>query len=71
MKKDKIFIGVFLFIIFGVLSFLPIKHILIATGKSSLQMTDNWVYFEAKPESNIIDKLDNKFKLIIFRFILN
>ena len=27
-------------------------------------MTDNWVYFEAKPESNIIDKLDNKFNQI-------
>lgn len=64
MKKDKIFIGVFLFIIFGVLAFLPIKHILIVTGKSSLQMTDNWVYFEAKPENNIVDKLDNKFNQI-------
>lgn len=64
MKKDKIFIGVFLFIIFGVLAFLPVKHVLIVTGKSSLQMTDNWVYFEAKPENNIIDKLDNKFNQI-------
>lgn len=64
MKKDKIFIGVFLFIIFGVLAFLPVKHVLIVTGKSSLQMTDNWVYFEAKPENNIVDKLDNKFNQI-------
>lgn len=64
MKKDKIFIVVFLCMLFGVLVWLPVKHVLIMTGRSSLQMTDNWVYFEAKPVNNILDKIDNKFNQI-------
>ncbi|MDO4978976.1 MAG: hypothetical protein Q4E47_02375 [Candidatus Saccharibacteria bacterium] len=61
MRKQKIFIGVFLALIYGVLGFYALKQVLISTGKIDLVMTDNWKFFEPEKERNIVDKLNNKF----------
>lgn len=61
MKQDKLLSIVFLFILFGVLLFYPIKQVLISTGISTIYTDDNWVTYEKKEENNVIDKLENKF----------
>lgn len=60
MKQQRIFIITFLIIIYGVLGFYGFKQFMLSTGRSTLELTDNWKYYTFKDEHNIIDKLDNK-----------
>lgn len=60
MKHQRIFIILFLIIIYGVLGFYGFKQFMLSTGRSSLELTDNWKYYTFKDENNIVDKIDNK-----------
>lgn len=61
MKKDKVLVGVFLFIVFGVFIFLPIKFVMIKLGIVAEKSNDNWTTVVLKEEHNVFDKVENKF----------
>lgn len=64
MKKknyDLFIVLSFLVIIFGVLCWYPIKHILINRGLSELLITDNWVFYE-RNKTDFIGKITDFLK---------
>lgn len=63
MKKNKFLIYSFLFIIFGVLCYLPIKFILIKLNIASLNY-DNFKVAEVKEGNSIFTRVDNKISSI-------
>ena len=59
MKRDKIIIGVFLFVVFGVFLALPINFAISKVQHLEVNK-DNWVSYNAKTEKNFVDKINNK-----------
>lgn len=59
--RDKLLSIVFISFLVLVLIFFPIKHILIVKGVTTLNLTDNWKFFEPQKENNFIDKFQNFF----------
>lgn len=56
-KSDFILVIVFAIIIFVPLIWFPIKYVLLATGRSTLTMTDNWEYYQ-KTGNRYIDLVE-------------
>ena len=59
--RDKLFSIVFVSFLCIILMFIGIKHVLIVKGIETLNMTDNWKFYEPQVEKNFIDKFENFF----------
>lgn len=57
-KRDKFFIITLSIILLSVLIWFPIKHVLISTGYLELQITNNWVFYEAT-QTTTLGKIDD------------